>query len=50
VYSFVAGPEKGFSLFGYFALGLLFILTIASLMLPNCSLQDRAAGTWLVPK
>lgn len=31
-------------------IGLQVILTIISLVLPNRSLQDRLAGTWLVPK
>ena len=31
-------------------IGLQVILTIVSLVLPNRSLQDRLAGTWLVPK
>ena len=30
--------------------GLQVVLTIVSLLLPNRSLQDRLAGTWLVPK
>lgn len=47
---FVAGTVHGFSIFGYFALGMQFILTIISIMLPDRSLQDRLAGTWLVPK
>jgi len=35
---------------GGLALGLFAVLAVASALLPERGLQDRLAGTWLVPR